>query len=141
MSAARLRVAVLGASGRMGRLVLAELLDAPDVQVVAAIVSPGSSSAGVDAGTLAGRGPVGLVAGPLAGPRQAGVVIDLSQPGARAAIAPQPGADQQRREPAVAQRIGQRLGIDHQFGRGLERSGGEQLDIARPPPQPPPPGE
>jgi len=74
-----IRVAVLGATGRMGRHVLAETIDAPDLELVAAI---SRSHHGTDVGALAGRPPVGVALTGV-GPRclnGAHVVVDFSLP-------------------------------------------------------------
>ena len=81
---APLRVGVLGATGRMGRLVLAELLDDPGMVVAAAA----ARRAGEDVGTLAGREPVGVATGPFAALAGCDVVIDFSLPEALAAALP-----------------------------------------------------
>lgn len=75
-------VAVLGASGRMGRLVLAEVLDSNDLTLAAAVGRMGSPTIGVDAGILAGRQECGLSVIPLGPGAFAGadVVIDFSLP-------------------------------------------------------------
>lgn len=73
-------VAVMGAAGRMGRRVVAQVLDAPDLQLVAAIGRPGPS-VGVDAGLLAGREPAGVPVTTLAdGLGASAVVVDFSLP-------------------------------------------------------------
>lgn len=85
-----MNVGVLGASGRMGRLVTTEVLDAPDARLVAALVSPGSPSLGLDAGVLVGRGPIGLVTGAVGEGafRGCDVVVDFSLPAGLAAALP-----------------------------------------------------
>lgn len=74
-------VAIVGATGRMGRRALA-LAPEHGLQVVAAVGSPGSSHLGADAGRLAGVAPLGV---PVVEPGDdalggAEVVIDLSLP-------------------------------------------------------------
>ncbi len=85
----RLGIAVLGASGRMGKLVLAEIVDAHDLHLAAAVVRPGSGAIGCDAGMLAGREHLGVPVVPV-GPgcfEGADVVIDFSLPdGVEAAL-------------------------------------------------------
>jgi 4-hydroxy-tetrahydrodipicolinate reductase len=72
------RVAVLGATGRLGRRVVAGVLAAPGLSLVAAFARRG---VGVDAGLLAGGAPCGvLVTAPGDGP-PADVLIDVSLPG------------------------------------------------------------
>ncbi len=83
-------VAVLGASGRTGRHVVAQLAADPHLSLAAAIVGAGSAHLGQDAGALCGVGPLGV---PLvaAGPgcfADAQIVIDFSVPEALQAALP-----------------------------------------------------
>lgn len=75
------RVAVLGASGRVGRLLVASVLADPRFTLVAAVAT--ARNAGRDAGELAGGRPAGLqVCAPGAGCfADAQVVVDFSLPG------------------------------------------------------------
>lgn len=54
------RVGVVGATGRMGRAVVARLIDSPDLQLVAALTTGDDPALGADVGTFAGRAPLGL---------------------------------------------------------------------------------
>ena len=54
------RIAVMGAAGRMGKVLIEAVYQAPDVSLGAAIVSPNSSLSGVDAGELIGVGKLGV---------------------------------------------------------------------------------
>lgn len=82
-----LRVAVAGASGRMGRLVIDQLIDTADTRLVGALEHPGSPEVGSDAGGLVGR-PIGvrIVGDPAAALSNADVVIDFSAPTATASV-------------------------------------------------------
>lgn len=72
-----LRLAINGASGRMGRRLIALAAEQPQFKLVAATASPTSSHLGQDAGTLAGIGSIDLpITGQLSGPPH--VVIDFS---------------------------------------------------------------
>jgi 4-hydroxy-tetrahydrodipicolinate reductase len=76
-----LRVAVSGASGRMGRVLIEALAQSPDLTLAGALDQPGSPALGQDAGALAGR-PCGVVVtsdvrAALAG---AQVLIDFTRP-------------------------------------------------------------
>ena len=76
-----IRVAVAGAGGRMGREVVKMVLEDETLQLAAAI---DPSEAGVDAGTLAGKGPVGVtvtddLAAALASSRP-DVLVDFTNP-------------------------------------------------------------
>jgi 4-hydroxy-tetrahydrodipicolinate reductase len=55
------RIAVMGAAGRMGKVLVEAVHQAPGVSLGAAIVSPGSSLEGADAGELAGVGKLGII--------------------------------------------------------------------------------
>ncbi|MBS0378803.1 MAG: 4-hydroxy-tetrahydrodipicolinate reductase [Proteobacteria bacterium] len=68
------RVALLGASGRMGRSVLTAAASDPNVQVCAALVSPGSSTVGASTGAAQGL----TFTSDLAALEAAQVVIDFS---------------------------------------------------------------
>lgn len=52
---APLRVAMLGASGRMGRTIVPLLAAEPDLRLSGALAAPGDAAVGQDAGTFAGR--------------------------------------------------------------------------------------
>ena len=80
-----MKIAVLGASGRMGRRVVRLLHGAPDLELVAALGR--GSALGQDSGELAGIGPNGVPirSGTLNG---AQVVIDFALPEATLAILP-----------------------------------------------------
>lgn len=81
---APLRVGVLGATGRMGRLVLAELLDDPAWDVVAAV----ARRVDLDVGSLAGRVPGGVRTTTTAAWSSCDVVVDFSLPDALAGALP-----------------------------------------------------
>jgi 4-hydroxy-tetrahydrodipicolinate reductase len=82
-----MRLAVVGASGRMGRAVV-RLASAEGMSIVCAV---GTTDVGRDAGDLAGIGPIGVCVvdgiGAIGGAK-ADVVIDFSTPSATAALAP-----------------------------------------------------
>lgn len=76
-----MRIAVYGATGRMGRLVLAEVLQDPDLVLHAALTRPGSPHLGANAGELAGVGHTGeRIQADLTALVGADVIIDFSQP-------------------------------------------------------------
>ena len=58
------RISIIGAAGRMGKILLQAVHDANDVSLGAAIVSPNSSLVGVDAGELSGIGKLGVTLQP-----------------------------------------------------------------------------
>lgn len=95
MSAAPLKLILIGAGGRMGQAIIRLVAPAPGFRVVAALDRPESPLIGQDAGTAAGSASLGvpLAADLDAALRQGGdVAIDFSQPGASAAAAPRMAA-------------------------------------------------
>jgi len=79
-----MKIGVAGAGGRMGRLVVRAVVDHPGAVLAAGGVRAGSGGAGVDLGTLAGLGPLGLAATEDTAALFAAsdVVIDFSHPNA-----------------------------------------------------------
>ena len=55
-----IRIAVFGAAGRMGRSMIRNLPDFPELRLAAAVEAPGSPFLGRDAGELAGAAPLGV---------------------------------------------------------------------------------
>jgi 4-hydroxy-tetrahydrodipicolinate reductase len=76
------RAALIGATGRMGVAIVRATVSNQALQLVAAIASPGSKSAGLDIGEVAGGQPLGVrVLGELPPDlAQAQVAIDFSRP-------------------------------------------------------------
>ncbi|MBW1876762.1 MAG: 4-hydroxy-tetrahydrodipicolinate reductase [Deltaproteobacteria bacterium] len=74
-----MRLAVLGATGRVGRLVVAEAMAAHDLDLVAAVAT---DIPGEDAGRVAGTSDAGVVLAPVAEGcfARAEVVVDFSTP-------------------------------------------------------------
>lgn len=58
----KMRVAIIGASGRMGKILITAVQAAEGVSLGAAILKPGSSLIGADAGEIAGVGKLGVAA-------------------------------------------------------------------------------
>lgn len=56
-----MRIAIIGASGRMGKNLIAAVQDAQHCELGAAIVKEGSSLVGADAGEMAGVGKIGVI--------------------------------------------------------------------------------
>ncbi|MBX6770577.1 MAG: 4-hydroxy-tetrahydrodipicolinate reductase [Chloroflexi bacterium] len=79
-----LRLIVHGAAGRMGREVIRAAAADPAFTVAAALVRPGSPQLGLDAGVVAGAGPLGveLSADVPAGLAAGEVAVDFSTPAA-----------------------------------------------------------
>ena len=75
-------VAVMGASGRTGRRVVAAVLESPETELIAGFSHAGSASLGMDCGLLAGLGPcdIHLTTPDSSLLARADVVIDFSLP-------------------------------------------------------------
>ena len=56
-----LRLAVTGAAGRMGRMLIRAIADNPDARLVGAVERSGSEAIGLDAGSLVGLGATGTL--------------------------------------------------------------------------------
>ena len=81
MTPDRLRIAVAGTSGRMGRMLVDAVLAAPDCQLVGALDVATSPALGQDAGAPAGRHTGVLITSDLrAGLDNAQVLIDFTRP-------------------------------------------------------------
>lgn len=85
------RVAVIGASGRLGRLIMGELIRRPDFTLVAGVVRHDSVMLGADLGELAGTRLIGreTSVSMIEAADIADVVIDVSSPQASTAFARQ----------------------------------------------------
>lgn len=81
-----MRIGILGANGRMGRMLLAEVLGRPETMLAGASVRAGEAEDGLDAGLLAGRGPCGVACTTHLDAVFAGAeaVIDFTHPSALA---------------------------------------------------------
>ncbi|OGB04270.1 MAG: 4-hydroxy-tetrahydrodipicolinate reductase [Burkholderiales bacterium RIFCSPHIGHO2_12_FULL_69_20] len=81
MNEPALRIAVAGASGRMGRMLIEAVLAAPDCTLAGALDVAGSPSIGQDAGGFAGqRTGVAITSDLRTGLAQAQVLIDFTRP-------------------------------------------------------------
>ena len=81
MTEGRLRIAVAGASGRMGRMLIEAVLAAPDCVLAGALDIAGSAALGQDAGAFAGRGTGVVITSDLrTGLAAAQVLIDFTRP-------------------------------------------------------------
>lgn len=76
------RIALLGADGRMGRALTDQIARHPGAQLVAGISAPDSANIGKDMGELSGFGPIGIsiTADLRAALNAADVLIDFSAP-------------------------------------------------------------
>jgi len=77
-----LNVAMLGASGRMGRTIVPLIAEAADLRLCGALGAPGDTAVGQDAGVLAGIAPlaVAVSADPAVALAGAQVAIDFTLP-------------------------------------------------------------
>ncbi len=84
-----MRLAVTGAAGRMGRMLIKMIVETPGVALAAAIERAGSPALGEDAGVLAGVGAIGVKISddPLAAMLGSEGVVDFSAPAATIEIA------------------------------------------------------
>jgi 4-hydroxy-tetrahydrodipicolinate reductase len=81
MNGAALRIAIAGASGRMGRMLIESVLAAPDCALAGALDIPGSPAIGQDAGAFAGRNTGVMITDDLrTGLADAQVLIDFTRP-------------------------------------------------------------
>ncbi len=76
------RIAIAGASGRMGRMLIEAVLADPQARLVAAFDQPGSAAIGTDAGAALGRSTGVAVSGDAAAALAGGVdvLIDFTRP-------------------------------------------------------------
>jgi 4-hydroxy-tetrahydrodipicolinate reductase len=80
-SASPLRIAVAGASGRMGRMLIEAVLAAPDCELAGALDIEGSPALGQDAGAFLGRSTGVIISADVsASLAQAQVLIDFTRP-------------------------------------------------------------
>ena len=75
-----LRIAIAGASGRMGRMLIEAALASPDLQVTVALDRPGSHDLGADCAAFLGRATGVTIGTDLAALAHADVLIDFTRP-------------------------------------------------------------
>ena len=76
-----LRIAIAGASGRMGRMLIEAVLNAPDCELAGALDIPGSPALGLDAGAFLGRTTEVIITSDVStGLARAQVLIDFTRP-------------------------------------------------------------
>jgi 4-hydroxy-tetrahydrodipicolinate reductase len=79
--APRLRIAISGAGGRMGRMLIEAVLASPDCRLTGALDAPGSAALGADAGAPLGQATGVIVTDSLAqGLAGSDVLIDFTRP-------------------------------------------------------------
>jgi len=77
----QMKIAVAGASGRMGRMLIETIRNAPDATLAGALDVPGAAGLGTDAAAFLGAtAGVTIVSGLAEGLSQAGVLIDFTRP-------------------------------------------------------------
>lgn len=83
------RIGVIGCGGRMGRMLVADIVASEDCDLAGGAGKPGSAAVGRDLGELAGIGRIGIAAAEGAGQvlRDSDVAIDFTTPAATAAHA------------------------------------------------------
>ena len=98
-----LKIAVLGASGRLGRLIMAEIIRRPDLELVAGVVRHDSVMLGADLGELSETALVGIETSVSMrdAADAADFVIDVSAPAAFCRLCP---PDYRARRPALCLR-------------------------------------
>ncbi len=75
-----MRIAIAGASGRMGRMLIQAVLDAEDLTLAAALDRAGSNAIGQDAGAFLGRDTGIRITDDLQALTQADCLIDFTRP-------------------------------------------------------------
>jgi 4-hydroxy-tetrahydrodipicolinate reductase len=91
-----MKIGIVGCAGRMGRMLLKEVIESPEAELAGGTARTGSAALGVDLGVLAGLSPQGIVATEDVDAlfAQADAVIDFTKPAAtvaHAALAAQHG--------------------------------------------------
>ena len=84
-----MKIGIVGCAGRMGRMVVGEVLATPGCELAGGVEQPGSAAIGGDVTALAGAAPAGLTIGDDAAAlfRISDTVIDFTAPAATAAHA------------------------------------------------------
>lgn len=75
-----MKIAVSGANGRMGKMLIEAVLGSEDMQLSAALVRPGSEAIGLDAGAFLGQSTGILITDDLQALEQADCLIDFTLP-------------------------------------------------------------
>jgi 4-hydroxy-tetrahydrodipicolinate reductase len=80
------KIGILGCGGRMGRMLLQEVLSRSEAKLAGGVEAAGSALIGADLGTLIGAGPTGIKVGDDPTPlfRDSDAVIDFTHPAALA---------------------------------------------------------
>lgn len=83
---AQMKIGVIGCAGRVGRMLIADILGTEGCALAGGVTRPGSAALGRDIGELAGLGPVGITVGDSAEQllRASDVGIEFTTPAATA---------------------------------------------------------
>jgi len=83
---AETRIGVIGCAGRVGRMLIADIVGAEGCALAGGVARPGSAAFGTDIGELAGLGRVGIAVGDTPEPllRDSDVAIEFTTPAATA---------------------------------------------------------
>ena len=83
-----MKIAVSGATGRMGKLIIEAVLCSNDLELVAAVSAPGVPEIGTDAGAAIGKTTGILISDDVQDLAKADVLIDFTRPQATLAYLP-----------------------------------------------------
>ena len=83
-----MKIAVSGATGRMGKLIIEAVLCSNDLELVAAVSAPGVPEIGTDAGAAIGKTTGILISDDVQDLAKADVLIDFTRPLATLAYLP-----------------------------------------------------
>lgn len=75
-----MRIAIAGANGRMGRMLIEAVLNADDMELTVALCTPGSTAEGLDAGAALGRQTGVTITSDLQALSAADCLIDFTRP-------------------------------------------------------------
>lgn len=75
-----MRIAIAGANGRMGRMLIEAVLNSPDLQLTVALDHTGADSIGTDAGAFLGKKTGVTISDDLTQLQQADCLIDFTRP-------------------------------------------------------------
>ncbi len=75
-----MRIAIAGANGRMGRMLIEAVLNSPDLTLAVALDHAGADSIGVDAGAFLGQTTGVIISDDLSQLNQADCLIDFTRP-------------------------------------------------------------
>ena len=83
-----MKIAVSGATGRMGKLIIEAVINSDDLKLVAAVTAPGVAEIGTDAGASLGKTTGVMITDDVQELAKADVLIDFTRPQATLAYLP-----------------------------------------------------